>query len=222
MGIIMIDISFVRESFPYLIRGSLLSLQIAGIACGMGLFLGTILAIIQTGTNKILKTLVTAYVTLIRGTPMLVQIMIIFFLLPQIGLNLPDFWAATLAIGLNSSAYLSQVFRTGITSIAQGQWEAAQVLGFNKTQTLWYIILPQALRVVLPTLGNEFITLIKDSSLASSIGVKELMKEGQIITSNTYRYLDVFLMVALIYLVLTSLLSLGLSWLEKRMKHAQH
>jgi len=87
---------------------------------------------------------------------------------------------------------------------------------------LWDIILPQALRVVLPTLGNEFITLIKDSSLASSIGVKELMKEGQIITSNTYRYLDVFLMVALIYLVLTSLLSLGLSWLEKRMKHAQH
>jgi len=222
MGIIMIDISFVQESFPYLIRGSLLSLQIAGIACGMGLFFGTILAIIQTGTNKILKTLVTAYVTLIRGTPMLVQIAIAFYLLPQIGLNLPAFWAATLAIGLNSSAYLSQVFRTGITSIAKGQWEAAQVLGFNKMQTLWYIILPQALRVVLPTLGNEFITLIKDSSLASTIGVKELMKEGQIITSNTYKFLDVYLMVALIYLVLTSLLSLVLSWLEKRMKHAQH
>jgi len=222
MGIIMFDISFVRESFPYLIRGSLLSLQIAGIACSMGLFFGTILAIIQTGANKILRTLVAAYVTLIRGTPMMVQIAIVFYLLPQIGLNLPAFWAATVAIGLNSSAYLSQVFRTGITSIAKGQWEAAQVLGFNKMQTLWYIILPQALRVVLPTLGNEFITLIKDSSLASTIGVKELMKEGQIITSNTYRHVDVYLMVAIIYLVLTSLLSLLLMWLEKRMKHAQH
>ena len=213
----MID-SFFSESLFYLLRGAVTSLEIAGIAVSIGLVLGTALALIQTGTNKILRILVTAYVTLIRGTPMLVQIMIAFFVLPQLGINLSAFWSAVLAIGINSSAYLSQIIRSGIQSIGKGQWEAAQVLGFSRGQALRYIILPQALRVVLPALGNEFITLLKDSSLASTIGVVELVKEGQIIISKTYKVIPVYLMITLVYLIMTSVLSLVLAWIEKRMK----
>jgi len=213
----MID-SFFSESMFYLMRGAVTSLQIAGIAVSIGLILGTGLALIQTGTNKLLRMLVTAYVTVIRGTPMLVQIMIAYFVLPQLGINLSAFWSAVLAIGINSSAYLSQIIRSGIASIGKGQWEAAQVLGFSRGQALRYIILPQALQVVLPALGNEFITLLKDSSLASTIGVVELVKEGQIIISKTYKVIPVYLMITLVYLVMTSVLSLVLAWIEKRIK----
>jgi len=217
----VIDWSFIHESFFYLLRGAWISLQIAGIAVSIGLVLGTVLALAQTSANKIMRILVTIYITIIRGTPMLVQIMIVFFILPHLGISLSAFWSAVLAIGINSSAYLSQIIRSGITSIDKGQWEAAHVLGFSKAQALRYIILPQALQVVLPALGNEFITLLKDSSLASTIGVVELLKEGQIIISRTYKVIPVYLMITLIYLVMTTILSLILAWLEKRMrKHA--
>ena len=214
------DAVFIQESFFYLLRGALVSLQIAGIACSIGLIFGTILALVQTGTSKVLRIMATLYVGIIRGTPMLVQIMIVFYVLPQLGVNLSAFWAAVLAIGSNSSAYLSQVIRAGIISIGKGQWEAAQVLGFTRGQTLYYIILPQALRVVLPALGNEFVTLLKDSSLASSIGAVELVKEGTLIISRTYKVIPVYCMITVIYLAMTSLLLLVLGWLEKRMKHA--
>lgn len=214
----MIEWSFLQHSFCYLLRGAIVSLQIAGIACSIGLIFGTMLALLQTGKYKIFRVMVAAYVTLIRGTPMLVQIFIVFFVLPQVGIHLSAFWSAILAIGINSSAYLSQIVRSGIQSIGRGQWEAAQVLGFSRAQTLQYIILPQALRVILPALGNEFITLLKDSSLASTIGVVELLKEGQVIISRTYKVIPVYLMVTLIYLIITLILTLFLSWLEKRLK----
>ncbi len=218
----MIDIAFAQESFSYLLRGALTSLQIAGIACSMGLVFGTALALGQTGTSKLLRTLVTILVAIIRGTPMLVQIMIMFYVLPQFGISLSAFWSAVLAIGLNSSAYLSQIIRSGITSIGKGQWEAGQVLGLNRMQTMRYIILPQALRVVLPAFGNEFITLLKDSSLASTIGVVELVKEGSLIISRTYKVIPVYCMITIIYLTMATVLSLGLAHLEKRMGKYAH
>lgn len=212
------DFIFAQQSFSYLLRGALISIQIAGIACTMGLILGTLLAFMQNSVYKILRILVIAFVTLLRGTPMLVQIMIVFYILPQFGINFSAFWCAVLAIGLNSSAYLSQVIRSGISSIDKGQWEACQVLGFTKIQTMTYIILPQALRVVLPSLGNEFTTLIKDSSLASTIGVVELVKEGTLIISRTYKVIPVWCMVTIIYLVMTTIISTILMHIEKRMK----
>jgi len=210
----------MQESFYYLLRGALVSLQIAGIACLIGLFLGTVIALVQTGTSKVLRIFATIYVGIIRGTPMLVQIMIAFYVLPQLGVRLSAFWAAVLAIGLNSSAYLSQVIRAGILSIAKGQWEAAHVLGFKRSQSLRYIILPQAVRVIIPALGNEFVTLLKDSSLASAIGAVEMVKEGTLIISRTYKVIPVYCMITIIYLAMTSILMLFLGWLEKRMKHA--
>lgn len=214
------DSAFILDTFSYLLRGAGVSLQIAGISCLIGLSLGTLLALMQTGTNAISRTFATLYVGLIRGTPMLVQIMIVFYVLPRFGLSLPAFWAAVLAIGMNSSAYLSQVIRAGITSIGKGQWEAAQILGFTRGQTLRYIILPQTVRVILPALSNEFVTLLKDSSLASTIGAVELVKEGTLIISRTYKVIPVYLMITCIYLAMTSVLFIFFSWLERRMKHA--
>ncbi|KKP26524.1 MAG: Ectoine/hydroxyectoine ABC transporter, permease protein EhuC [candidate division TM6 bacterium GW2011_GWE2_31_21] len=216
------DFIFLNESFFYLLRGALVSIRIAGIACLIGLIGGTVLALVQTGSNKFLRVLVTLYITLIRGTPMLVQIMIVFFILPQLGINFSAFWSAVLAIGMNSSAYLSQIIKAGILSIGKGQWEAAQVLGFNKAQTMKFIILPQALRVIIPALGNEFITLLKDSSLASTIGVVELVKEGSLIISKTYKVIPVYCLVTIIYLIMTTILSVALVRFEKRIKRHAH
>lgn len=219
----MIDFSIVSKYWPLIVRGTVVSLEIASISCAIGCVLGTLLSLAQTSSSKLLRMFVTAYVTLLRGTPMLIQIAIAVFVLPQLGINLPIFWAATLAIGLNSSAYLSQIIRAGISSISKGQIEAAKVLGFSPIQRFRFIVLPQAVRAVFPALGNEFITLIKDSSLASTVGVMELTKEASYIKNQTFDALTVYFIVAAVYLIITSTLSLVLSRVEKRMNiHVSH
>jgi His/Glu/Gln/Arg/opine family amino acid ABC transporter permease subunit len=219
----MIDFQLIKESLPSLFQGLFVTIKISTIGCLIGFSLGTFLAIIQTSAIPVLNFFVNVYVTFIRGTPMLIQILFIYYLLPQLGIMLPTTWAAIIAIGLNSAAYISQVIKSGIGSVNKGQREAAQVLGFSTLQTVRYIILPQAMRVVLPALGNELITLIKDSSLASIIGVAELTKEGRIIISRTYDAISIFFIVALFYLVLTSLISLLVMKLEQRMQqHAKN
>ncbi len=218
----MIDIQLIIASWPMLMRGTWITLQIAGLGCLIGFTLGTVLALLQSSGNKFLSIPVTLYTTIIRGTPMLIQITFAVYVLPELGLTLPKFWAAVLAIGCNSGAYISQIMRSGINSISSGQLEAAQVLGLSTLQTIWYIILPQAFRVVLPALGNEFITLVKDSSLASIVGVAELYREGSLIISRTYDQLTIYFALACIYLTITTTVSLIINHLEKRMNHAQN
>ena len=219
----MIDTPLIISSMPSLLKGLWLSLIIAGFASILGIIMGTILGICQSGCNKIIRHAVAVYVTIIRGTPMLVQIMFIFYVLPQFGIVIPPLWSAVIAIGLNSSAYVSQIIRSGISSVPKGQYEAAYVLGFTKFQTMRYIILPQAVRVVLPALCNEFVTLVKDSSLASIIGVMELSKQGSVIRSQTYDAFTILIVVALMYLPVTSVLSTIMLKIEKKMKiHAIH
>ena len=212
----MIDIQLIIDSLPLLLQGVLVTLQIAGIGCGVGLSLGTLLALIQTSNIKLLRGLVTLYVTIVRGTPMLIQILCAFYILPQFGISIPAIWTAIIAISLNSAAYISQIIKSGIASIDIGQVEAGRVLGLTPPQIARYIVLPQAFRVVLPALGNEFITLVKDSSLASIIGVAELSKQGRLITSRTYDAITVFFAVAVLYLLITSTISLIISKLEQR------
>ena len=212
----MIDIALIKESLPLLFRGTLVTLKIAGCSTFIGISLGTIFGLILTRKNKLFRALVTTFITIIRGTPMLIQIFIMAYMPQQLGIHLSLFWAATLAIGLNSSAYVSQIVKSGINSVGSGQTEAARVLGFTSLQTIYYIIFPQAFRVIVPALGNELITLVKDSSLASVIGVVELTKAGSIIRSTTYDAVSIFTVVALIYLVLTSVLSLLVAQLEAR------
>lgn len=219
----MIDFKLFQESLPLLLHGAMVSIQIAALGAFIGILLGTLLGLAQTSKSRILRWLSTIYVTIVRGIPMLIQILAAFYILPQLGIVIPAFWVAVLAIGFNSAAYVSQIIKAGIRSIGKGQIEAGRVLGLSNMQITRFIILPQAFRVVIPALGNEFITLVKDSALASTIGVVELTKEGIFIRQRTYDSITVFFAVAVIYLIITTTLSLFINWLEKRMnRHARH
>jgi polar amino acid transport system permease protein len=213
----MIDFKLIQDSWPLLMRGAWVTLQIAALGTLIGIVLGTILALMQTSKSALARWPVNLYVTIIRGIPMLIQITFAFYVLPQFGIKLPAFWVAVVAIGLNSAAYVSQIIRTGIKSIGKGQVEAGRVLGLSNMDITRNIILPQAFRLVIPALGNEFITLVKDSSLASVIGVVELTKEGNFIRARTFDAFTVFAVVAFIYLIITTTLSLFINWLEQRM-----
>lgn len=216
-------IEVIKEALPYLMRGTVVTLQIAAFSSLLGFAGGTILGFMHSSGNVLLRSIVSVYVTIFRGTPMLIQIPFLYYLLPALGIEIPLFATAVIAIGLNSTAYISQIVRSGIASVSKGQREAAQVLGFTHWQTMRYIVFPQAIRTVIPALLNEFITLIKDSSLASTIGVVELFKEGTIIISRTYAVIPIYCAVAIIYLILTTILSLLATALERKMNpHAHH
>ena len=157
------------------------------------------------------------YADCIRGTPLLVQIFLIYFALPMItGQRVEPFIAAVAACGINSGAYVSEIFRAGIQSIDVGQMEAGRSLGLTWWQTMRYIILPQAFKNILPPLGNEFIAMLKDSSLVSVIGFEELTRRGQLIIAQTYGSFEIWMTVAILYLIMTLAISRFVAWLEKR------
>jgi polar amino acid transport system permease protein len=212
----MIDMQLIMDSLPYLGRGILVTLQISAFACAMGLVIGTMCGLALSSNNLLLRSIVTIYTTIFRGTPMLIQIIFATLVLPTLGIAFSPLWSVILAVGLNSGAYIAYIVLSGIKSISVGQREAGKTLGMNNIQIIRYIVLPQALRVVLPALGNEFITLIKDSSLASIVGVQELTKEGEMITARTFDALTVFLAIAVCYLVITGILSIIVSHIEQR------
>ena len=212
----MINWTIIYSSIPLLLRGLVVTIELASISVLAGLTGGTILGLMQTSGSKILRGIATLFVTVIRGTPMLVQIAFVFFLFQDLGIRSALF-AAIVAISINSSAYVSQVIRSGISSVSKGQIEAGKVLGLSNWQITRYIVLPQAFRVVIPALGTEFITLVKDSSLASTIGVIEMYQEGRHIINRTYDVISVFFAITVIYLIVTTTLSAGVSILEKRL-----
>ena len=218
----MIDIELVREYGAFFASGLCMSLRIAFSSCCLGLFFGSIAGTILAGTSRVLRFLITIYVTVIRGTPMLIQITATYYLLRYAGVPISAVNSAILSIGLNSGAYVSQIVLSGINSVGKGQIEAAKVLGFTTLQIIWYIIFPQALRIVLPALGNEFVTLIKDSSLASIIGVYELTKQGEIVISQTYDLPTVYITIGLSYLTITTIISLLISYIEKKLNVYAH
>jgi len=213
----MIDSQLIWESLPKLLQGAALSLQITLVAAVIGLCVGTVLAFAETSRSRMLQAAILAYVTLVRGTPMLVQILIAYYVLPQFGIMIAPFWAASMAIGLNSGAYVSQIVMAGVNAVSLGQLEAAQTLGLSRTATMRFIVFPQAYRIAMPALGNELVTLVKDSSLASIIGVVELSKEASIIRSHTYDAFSILIAISLIYLLMTASLTFFLKKLEKRL-----
>ena len=208
----MIDTSLFIQALPILARAAVNTLTIAFFATLIGLAGGTIIALAQQSPLFLLRSLANTYVTIIRGTPMVVQIVFLAY-----GLNLPfpPIIVAILAIGLNSCAYISQTIRTGILSVAKGEIEAATVMGLSRRTIMRYIILPQAFRTIFPSLGNEFVTLIKDSSLAYIIGVHELFKESRNLMNITYDVITIYCIVTLFYLFLTYTVTAALSQYEK-------
>ncbi|MGB9682077.1 MAG: amino acid ABC transporter permease [bacterium] len=209
--------AFFQSMLPPLGKGAVMTIEITAISVGMGVLIGIFGGIARVSKNLLLLIPSTIYVEVIRGTPLLAQLFIVYFGLPSLGINLPPFTAAVIAMGVNSGAYVTEIFRGGIQSIERGQMEAARSLGLSYFQTMRYVILPQALKRVLPPLGNEFIAMLKDSSLASTIAIAELMRVGREITSRTFRSFEVLGVVALLYLAITLPLSLLVRYMERRM-----
>ena len=208
------------KNFPFLLLGAWETLKLTAFSVGIGVILGTFIGMGRLSNIKLISYPCTAYVEFLRGTPLLVQISLIYFGLPQLGIQLAPYPAAILALGLNSGAYIAEIVRAGIQSIPKGQYEASRSLGLTHWQTMRYIILPQAFRNILPALGNEFITLTKDSSLASVIGVSELMRSGQFVISRTFQTFSIYFGIAFVYFLMTFVISRIVRYIERRMATA--
>ena len=212
------NVDLMINSLPLLIVGAGITVQITAISVGLGLVIGMFVGIARICHVKVLRALATVYIDFLRGTPLLVQIFLIYFALPMVvGQRVDPFIAAITACGINSGAYIAEIFRAGIQAIDEGQMEAGRSLGMSWVQTMRYIIVPQAFKNIIPPLGNEFIALLKDSSLVSVIGFEELTRRGQLIIARTYGSLEIWITVALIYLVMTLTISRFVSYMEKRL-----
>lgn len=204
---------------PLLLTGAAVTVQITALSVLIGIIIGLFVGIARISTYRVVHLIAAVYVDFLRGTPLLVQIFLVYFALPVVtGQRIDPFVAAIAACSINSSAYVAEIFRAGIQSIDAGQMEAGRSLGMSWMQTMRYIIVPQAARRVIPPLGNEFIALLKDSSLVSVIGFEELTRRGQLIIARTYASLEIWLCVAIIYLVMTVSISRLVAWLERRYK----
>ncbi|GFN30113.1 amino acid ABC transporter permease [Paenibacillus xylaniclasticus] len=212
------DFSFISEYWPQFTRGAWMTLQLSFFGVLFGTVLGIVIALLRISKPFIVRFLASVYIEIIRGTPMLVQIVIIYYGLTNFGINLPGFTSGVIALSLNSAAYMAEVFRAGIDAIDKGQNEAARSLGMTHGMTMRHIILPQAFRNMLPAIGNEFIVIIKDSSLVSTIGIAELMYRTGTVTSITYLSLEPLLVAAAVYFVMTFTLSKLLGAFERKLK----
>ena len=207
------------QAMPLLLTGAAVTVQITALSVLLGIIIGLFVGIARISTYRIIHLIAAVYVDFLRGTPLLVQIFLVYFALPVVtGQRIDPFIAAIAACSINSSAYVAEIFRAGIQSIDAGQMEAGRSLGMSWLQTMRYIIVPQAARRVIPPLGYEFIALLKDSSLVSVIGFEELTRRGQLIIARTYASLEIWLCVAIIYLVMTVSISRLVAWLERRYK----
>jgi len=195
----MLDI--LLEYYPLFLRGLGVTVFVTVISCFSGTVLGTFLALGKIYGNKLVSGLVRSFISIIRGTPLLVQLFIIYYGLPAYGIRLTPITAAVISFIINSGAYQAEYLRGSIQSISGSQLKAAQSIGMTKWQGIRHIVLPQALRRVIPSWTNEFIYMIKYSSLAYVIGARELMTEGKLIASRNYQFFNVYLVVALIYLI---------------------
>ncbi|EHG18887.1 hypothetical protein HMPREF9334_02026 [Selenomonas infelix ATCC 43532] len=211
------DMNLVINSFPLLLIGAGVTIQITVLSTAIGFVIGLIVGVARISNLRLLRMLAEVYVEFFRGTPLLVQIFLFYFALPVItGQRIDPFIAAISACGINSGAYVAEIFRAGIQSIDDGQMEAGRSLGMTWLQTMRYIIVPQAFKRVIPPLGNEFIAMLKDSSLVSVIGFEELTRRGQLIIAKTYGSFEIWMSVAVIYLVMTLTISRFVAYLERR------
>lgn len=219
-------LNFIKEDrWRYIVDGLGVTLQVTLFAVLIGIALGFIVAIIRsthdkTGKMKFLNWLCNIYLTVIRGTPVLVQLLIIYFVIFG-SVRVDKVLVAVIAFGINSGAYVAEIVRSGIMSIDAGQFEAGRSLGFNYAQTMIHIILPQALKNVLPALGNEFIVLLKETSVAGYIALEDLTKGADIIRSQTFSPMMPLLAVAAIYLAFVMLLSWLIKLLERRLRNSE-
>ena len=220
-------LNFIEEDrWMYILDGLKVTLTVTFFALIIGVIMGFTLAIIRstydkTGKLKILNMISKVYITLIRGTPVVVQLLIIYFVIFG-SVKISKEIVAILAFGINSSAYVAEIFRSGIMSIYKGQFEAGRSLGFNYAKTMIYIIMPQAFKNILPALGNEFIVLLKETSVAGYIALQDLTKAGDIIRSRTFDAFMPLIAVAIIYLVMVMIFTKLVNMMERRLRNNEH
>jgi cystine transport system permease protein len=207
-------LQLVLQSVPLLLRGAGYTLMLSIGGMFFGLALGFVVALMRLSPFAWLRGAGAVYVSFIRGTPLLVQLFVIYYGLAQFGLRLDPIPSALIGFSLNLGGYTAEILRAAIASIDKGQWEAAASIGMSSTQAMRRVILPQAARVALPPLGNSFISLVKDTSLAATIQVPELFRQAQLITARTFEVFTMYLSAAFIYWLLSS----GLAWLQTRLE----
>lgn len=211
------DWSVVTDNLPIFMEGLLVTLKVSALALLISLPLGVIAGLCRISRNRILSTLAAAYVEFVRGIPLLVILLWIFFVLGKL-MKLSSFWSAVLGLAIFSGAFVAEIIRAGIQSVPRGQMEAARSSGMSYYQAMRLIILPQAFRKVLPPLASQFIILIKDSSLASVVSVVDLSLVGHNLVATTFRVIEVWTFIALVYFVITFTLSQIIRYFERKYK----
>ncbi|MDR2897990.1 MAG: amino acid ABC transporter permease [Spirochaetaceae bacterium] len=227
------NFTFLERYWSFYLVGAKNTIMLAAAAVILGTLIGLVLAVCRISKNRALRFISTAYVEFIRGTPLLVQLFIIYYGLQAIGIRFPDvpflsgilginfadFMAGVITMGINSAAYVCEIFRSGIQSVDRGQMEAGRSLGLSYGATLRSIIIPQAIMNVLPALGNEFVVVIKESSIVSIIGIADLMYKANTVRGNTFQPFEPLLIAAVVYFMLTFPLSKLLAHIERRMRN---
>ncbi|WP_017471692.1 amino acid ABC transporter permease [Amphibacillus jilinensis] len=213
-----LDFTQIVPYIPFMIEGIWVTLQFVIVSILVGFLIGTVLALFKIGSIKPLKWFADAYTSIFRGTPLILQLMIIYFAIPQLtAYDISPFLSAVMAFGLNSSAYVSEIIRAGIQAVDRGQTEAAHALGIPYRQMMIDIILPQALKNILPALMNEFITLTKESAIVSTIGYLDLMRRSQVVGAELFRNFEPLLFVGVLYWSMVMILTLIGRWVERRL-----
>ena len=218
------DFSRLNGYYGLMFEGAKTTILISLVALVCGFILGLLICLMKMSKLKILKWPASAYIHILRGTPLFVQIFIIYFGLPQFGIQFPDigpissdFVTGAFALSINSSAYVAEIFRSGIQSVDKGQMEASRSLGLGYVDTMKFVIIPQAVKNILPALANEFITLVKESAIISVIGVQDLMFRAGIVRTSIAKAFEPYIVVAIMYLIITSVLSWLVGKLEKKL-----
>ncbi|GAA0442206.1 amino acid ABC transporter permease [Virgibacillus sp. AGTR] len=216
-----LDFSQIVPYIPFILEGIWATLKFVSVSIVIGFILGTVLSLCKITNIPVLKWVADAYTSIFRGTPLILQLMIIYYAVPQLtGYNISAFLSAVLAFGLNSAAYISEIIRGGILAIDKGQTEAAEALGVPYKPMMLNIILPQAFKNILPAMMNEFITLTKESALVSTIGYLDIMRRAQIAGADLYRNFEALLFAGLIYWVMVYILTLLGRLMERRLRQS--
>ena len=216
----LFNLDVVIKYGPALLRGLSVTVFLTLVVIAAALVLAIPVALVRMSPNVLLRGIGSLYVEVIRGTPLLLQLVYIYYVLPSFGINLYPLLAAIVGLTLNYTAYMSEVYRGGILAVPKSQWEAAATVGMTKARAFHRIVLPQALRIVTPALGNYFISLFKDTALASVVTVQELTFTGQIISARSYQYFTIYTVTGILYLAVGYPAALFVRWLEKRTSRA--
>jgi glutamine transport system permease protein len=213
-------LGLLKDSLPSLLSGLLVTIEIAVISLILAVILGIVLGIFSISTSKILKGIATVYIYIVRGTPLMVQALFLFFGVGQaLGIRFDPMVAGIMTLTVNASAYMAEIFRGGIQAVDHGQMEAARSLGLSYSKAMIKVILPQAVKIMIPSILNQFIVTLKDTSILTVISIRELTSSGQIIIARNFKSLEMYAIIACMYFILITILTLVSSYIERKISY---